>query len=95
MIKITVIAVGRLKEKYLTDACREYLKRLGAFAKTEVIEINEYKASDSPAPSEIENIKAREGEQILSKIPQGAYVIPMCIEGVGLSSKEISKKLET
>ena len=94
MIKINIIAVGKLKEKYLTDALKEYLKRLTAFAKVEIIEINEYKAKDNPSLGEIEIIKEKEGEAILSKISKSAYVIPMCIEGTQLSSEEFSKKIE-
>lgn len=94
MIKINIIAVGKLKEKYLVDACSEYLKRLKAYAKVEIIQINEYKANDNPSVSEIEIIKEKEGEMILSKISKGAFVIPMCIEGNQLSSEEFSKKIE-
>jgi len=93
MIKINIIAVGKLKEKYLGDACAEYLKRLKAFAKVEIIEINEYRCSDNPSDTEIENVKEKEGEQILAKTPKGSFVIPMCIEGRQLSSEEFSSKL--
>ena len=94
MIKINIIAVGKLKEKYLSDACGEYLKRLKAHAKVDIIEIGEYRAKDNPSSSEIEIIKEKEGELILSKISKGAYVIPMCIEGKELSSEEFSAKIE-
>ena len=93
MIKVNIIAVGKLKEKYLSDACSEYLKRLKAFSKTDIIEIGEYRCSDNPSPAEIETVKEKEGEQILAKIPKGSFVIPMCIEGKQLSSEEFSKKL--
>ena len=93
MIKINIIAVGKLKESYLCDACAEYLKRLKAFAKTEIIEIGEYRCSDNPSPSEIKTVIEKEGEIILSKIPKGSFVIPMCIEGKQLSSEEFSSKL--
>ena len=94
MIKINIIAVGKLKERYLTEGCNEYLKRLKAFAKVNIIEITEYKSSDNSSPTEIETVKLKEGEAIISKIPKGSYVIPMCIEGKQLSSEELSKKLE-
>ena len=93
MIKINIIAVGKLKEKYLSEACREYLKRLTPYAKVEIIEINEYRISDNPSSSEIELVKEKEGKQILSKISKGAFVIPMCIEGTQLSSEEFSDKI--
>ncbi len=94
MIKITIIAVGKLKEKYMRDACEEYKKRLSAYAKVNIIEIEEYRCSDSPSPAEIERVKEKEGEAISAKIPKGSYIIPMCIEGKELSSEEIAEKLE-
>lgn len=94
MIKINIIAVGRLKEKYLREACDEYKKRLGAFARVNIVEIEEYRCGESPSASEIELVKNKEGEAIKAKIPKGSYIIPMCIEGTELSSEEISKKLE-
>lgn len=94
MIKVNVIAVGKLKEKYLKDACAEYLKRLSAYSKTNVIEIAEERASDNPSRNEIEQVKIKEGERIIAKIPKGSYVIPMCIEGIQMSSEDFSKKLE-
>ena len=95
MIKVTVIAVGRLKEKYLTAACDEYLKRLSAYSKVNVVEINEERCSDNPSNAEIAHVIEKEGERIISKIPKGSYVIPLCIEGSQLSSEDFSKKLET
>lgn len=94
MIKVTIIAVGKLKEKYLRDASDEYLKRLGAFSKVNIIEINEERCSDNPSQSEIEAVKNKEGERILAKIPKGSYVVPMCIEGVQFSSEDFSKRLD-
>ena len=82
MIKITVIAVGRLKEKYLCDACCEYIKRLGIYSKLNVVEIAEERCGDNPSASEIENVKQKEGQRIIAKIPKGSFVVPMCIEGV-------------
>ena len=95
MIKINIIAVGKLKESYLREACAEYIKRLGAFAKISITEISEFRCSDNPSDTEIELVKEKEGEAILSRIPKGSYVIPMCIEGKQLSSEEISEKLES
>jgi 23S rRNA (pseudouridine1915-N3)-methyltransferase len=94
MIKVSVIAVGKLKEKYLKDACNEYLKRLSAFSKVNVIEINEERCSDNPSQTEIEQVKIKEGERIIAKIPKGSFVVPMCIEGVQMSSEEFSKRIE-
>lgn len=68
MMNVTVIAVGKLKEGYLRDGCKEYIKRLGAHAKVNVIEINEEKCSDNPSDSEIKNVIKKEGERIIAKI---------------------------
>lgn len=94
MIKVTIIAVGKLKEKYLKDACSEYLKRLSSYSKVNIIEINEERCSDSPSPNEIESVKQKEGERIIAKIPKGSYVVPMCIEGCEMSSIEFSESIE-
>lgn len=88
MIKINIIAVGKLKEKYLRDACDEYKKRLSAYANFNTVEVNEYKSDD------VSQVLKKEGELIIAKIPKGSYVIPMCIEGRQLSSEEIAKKIE-
>ncbi|WP_294778726.1 23S rRNA (pseudouridine(1915)-N(3))-methyltransferase RlmH [uncultured Eubacterium sp.] len=93
-MKVTVIAVGKLKEKYLRDACAEYLKRLGVYAKVNVVEVNEERCSDNPSGTEIENVKQKEGQRIIAKIPKGSFVVPMCIEGTQYSSEDFAKKIE-
>ncbi|WP_308618133.1 23S rRNA (pseudouridine(1915)-N(3))-methyltransferase RlmH [uncultured Eubacterium sp.] len=93
-MKVTVIAVGKLKEKYLRDACEEYLKRLGTYSKVSVVEVNEERCSDNPSESEIENVKQKEGQRIIAKIPKGSFVVPMCIEGTQFSSEDFAKKIE-
>ncbi|MGN0531449.1 MAG: 23S rRNA (pseudouridine(1915)-N(3))-methyltransferase RlmH [Eubacterium sp.] len=94
-MKINIIAVGKLKEKYLRDACDEYIKRLGSFTKIGITEIAEERCGDNPSPAEINHVLAKEGERILAKIPKGSYVIPMCIEGTQLSSPDFSKHIES
>lgn len=94
MIKTNIIAVGKLKEEYLRDACDEYTKRLVPFTKTVITEIAEERCGDNPSAAEINNVLTKEGERIVSKIPKGSYVIPMCIEGTQLSSPEFSKHIE-
>lgn len=95
MIKVNVIAVGKLKERYLRDACDEYIKRLGAFSKVSVVEIGEERCGDNPSDSEIENVKIKEGKRIIAKIPKSSFIIPLCIEGTQYSSEDFSKKLES
>lgn len=94
MISVTIIAVGKLKESYLRDGCKEYLKRLSAFAKVDIIEINEERCSDNPSAKEIETVISKEGERIIQKIPKGSAVIPLCIEGKEYSSPDFSRLME-
>lgn len=94
-MNVTVIAVGRLKEHYLLDGCKEYMKRLKAFAKLSVIEVNEERCSDHPSDNEIQNVIKKEGSRILNKIPKGAAVIPLCIEGKEFTSPDFSSLIET
>lgn len=94
MIKTTIITLGKLKEKYLCDAVKEYSKRLSAYTKLEIIEIEPQRLSDKPGQSEIENALMKEAEIIIKKIPQNSEVISLCIEGKELSSTEFSQKIE-
>lgn len=94
MMNVTVIAVGKLKESFLRDGCAEYIKRLKAYSKVNIIEINEERCSDNPSNSEIHNVIKKEGERILKKIPKGSSVIPLCIEGREYDSREFSLLLE-
>ena len=87
---IKIIAVGRLKEKYLKEAFAEYEKRLGAFCRLTVDEIDQEKLSDDPSEKEITRALETEADRILQKIPAGSYVIPMCIEGKQLTSEKFA-----
>lgn len=91
MTKITVIAVGKLKEKFWTAACDEYLKRLRPYAKVSVAEIADV---DPARASGIEAAREREGEAILNAVPEGSRVILMAIEGQQRSSVEFSRHLD-
>ena len=90
MIKITVIAVGKLKEKYFADACSEYAKRLARFCKFSVTEIEPSKISDNPSEKEISLCIENEGKRILQKIPADAHVTALCIEGKMQNSEQLS-----
>ena len=94
MIKITVIALASLKEKYLKDAAAEYIKRLGAYCDLKIIELDPVRLPEKPSDAEINSALEREAELILKKIPAGDYVVPLCIEGKQLSSEEFSGVLE-
>ena len=95
MINITIVAVGKLKESYLKNGCAEYLKRLTPYAKVSVEEIAEEKCPDNPSAAEIANVVEKEGERILKKIPKGAFVASMCIEGSQISSVDFANKIQS
>jgi 23S rRNA (pseudouridine1915-N3)-methyltransferase len=92
-MKITVISVGRIKEKFFSEAAAEYEKRLSKYCKFSEEVIQDERADDNFSESEIEQVKIREGVKILGKIKQNSYVIALDIHGVQLSSEELSKKI--
>lgn len=90
-MKYTVIAVGKLKERFWKDACAEYLKRLGGYAKVEVREVADI---DPARAGGVDASRNREGASILSSIPDRAHVILLAIEGKEHSSEELSQRLD-
>ena len=95
MLGVTIIALGKLKEKYLRDACDEYIKRLGTLCKLKIHELDPVKLGDNASETEIQKALEKEGKDIMAKIPQGAKVIAMCIEGKQMPSEKLSKFFET
>lgn len=93
-MKITVIAVGKIKEKYFTGAIEEYAKRLSRYCKLELIETADEKTPDGAGEALELQIKEKEGERILQKMPDGAYVIALAIDGKTLDSEELAEKME-
>ena len=93
-MKIKVVTVGKLKEKYLKDGIAEYSKRISRFAKLEMIELADEKTPDRASESENQKILEIEGQRILSKVGDRDFVIVLAIEGKTLSSEEFSKRLE-
>ena len=93
-MNVTIICLGRLKEPYLKDACDEYLKRLGAFCRCKVVELAPVRLPDDPAPAQISAALRREAGQIREKIPKGAAVFALCIEGRTLTSEAFSERLQ-
>ena len=91
MLSITIIAVGKIKEKYFTDAIAEYSKRLGRYCKLDIIEVKDEATPDNPSDKERDAVLIKEGERILDKLPKNAFVIPLCIEGEAQSSIRFSK----
>ena len=95
MLNITIIAVGKLKEQYLRDASAEYQKRLSTLCKLNIVEINPEKLSDNPSAKEIDNALNNEAKKIIEKIPKGAKVYSMCIEGKQRTSEELSAEIDS
>ena len=93
-MKIKLVTVGKLKEKYLKDGIAEYSKRISRFAAVEMIELADEKTPDCSSDSENEKILDLEGNRILSKIGDREFVVVLAIEGKTLSSEEFSKQLE-
>ena len=93
-MKIKIVTVGKLKEKYLKDGIAEYSKRISRFAAVEMIELADEKTPDRASDSENEKILDLEGNRILSKIGDREFVVVLAIEGKILSSEEFSKQLE-
>ena len=93
-MKITLITVGKIKEKYFTDAIAEYAKRLSRYCKLEIVEVADEKTPDGASEALENQIKEKEGERILSKVPDSAYVVALAIEGKQLDSEELAEKME-
>lgn len=89
-MKISILCVGKIKEKFYTDAIAEYAKRMKRFADFEIVEIPDERIPDNASEKEKEMIKLREGEKILAKLKNDAFVITLCIEGKTLSSTELA-----
>lgn len=93
-MKITVITVGKIKEKYLKDAIAEYSKRLSKYCKLEMIEVADEKTPDNASEVVEDAIRAKEAERILKYLKEDAYVITLEIHGKQLSSEELADKME-
>lgn len=93
MQKVTVLCVGKLKEKFYLDAVAEYAKRLQRHCKLEIVELPEQRLPERPSQGEVDAALEREAAAIREKLPRGGAVIAMCIEGKLLSSEEMAKKL--
>lgn len=90
---IKIVAVGKLKEKYLTDAIKEYLKRLGPYAKVEIVEVPDEKAPDNISPADEETVKAKEAEKIKRHLKPGVFTVALAIEGETLSSQGLADRI--
>ena len=93
-MNIILLCVGKLKENYLKEACKEYEKRLSAFCRVTVEEIEAERISENPSETETASALEKEGQRLLKKLPAGAYIYTLCIEGARKNSKEFACELE-
>ncbi len=93
-MKITLVTVGKIKEKFYSDAAAEYAKRLTRYCKLEILQVADEKTPDRASETEERQIKDREGERILAQIRDGSYVIALAIQGEMLDSLQLAKKME-
>ena len=94
MQRVTVLCVGKLKEKFYLEAAAEYVKRLQRFCKLELVELPESRLPESPSPAEVQRALAAEAVAIRERLPKGGAVIALCIEGKPCSSVELSRQME-
>ncbi len=94
-MKITVIAVGKLKEKYLKEGINEYLKRLSRFCSTEILEVGDEQAPESLSSSQEAQVKKKEAERILKKIKDSSCLVVLDVKGEKLDSEEFANKLDS
>ncbi len=93
-MKITLVTVGKIKEKYFEDAIAEYSKRLSRYCRLEILQVADEKTPDGASAALEEQIREKEGERILSRIRSDAYVIALAIQGQMLDSEQLAGKLE-
>lgn len=93
-MKITIITVGKIKEKYLKDAIAEYSKRLSKYCKLEIVEVADEKTPDNASETMEDAIRSKEAERILKYVKEDAYIITLEIQGKQLASEEMAEKIE-
>ena len=94
IMKITVLCVGKIKEKYFRDGIAEYQKRLSKYCNLEVIEVADEKTPDNASELEVEKIKEKEAQRLQKYIKKDAYIITLEIEGNMISSEQLAKKID-
>lgn len=93
-MKITLITVGKIKEKFYVDAIAEYSKRLSRYCKLEILQVADEKTPDKASELQEQQIREKEGERILAQIRDGAYVIALAIQGEMLTSEQLAAKID-
>lgn len=95
MIKLTLITLGRLKEKYLVSACDEYKKRLSRYCDLKLEELTPVHLPDNPSAAEVSSALQKEADMIIKRIPQGAFTVSLCVEGKDYSSEQLAELIST
>ena len=93
MQKVTVLCVGKLKEKFYAEAAAEYAKRLTRFCKLEILELPEERLPENPSPAQIAAALEREAVAVRAKLPPAAFVVALCVEGKLRSSKDLARMM--
>jgi 23S rRNA (pseudouridine1915-N3)-methyltransferase len=93
-VKIKIISVGKIKEKYIQEGIKEFSKRLSRYCTLDIVEIDDEKVPESLSKKEMEIVKQKEGERILGKIPPNSFVIALSIDGKELSSEDLAFKIQ-
>lgn len=93
-MKITILCVGKVKEKFYREAILEFSKRLSRYCKLEIVEVADEKTKEEASEVEIRLVKDKEGEKLLKNIKDDAYVVCLCIDGTQLDSEGLSEKIE-
>jgi 23S rRNA (pseudouridine1915-N3)-methyltransferase len=93
-MKISVLCVGKIKEKFFRDAVQEYVKRLGAFTQVEIIEVPDRKIPDKASPAQALQVKGQEGKELEKHLDERAYKIALCLEGKKMDSIAFSQKIQ-
>lgn len=94
-MNITIISVGKVKEKFFADAIKEYTKRLSKYCRISEETIQDERADDSFSPAEIQQVKTREGQKILSRLKHNTYAFVLDVKGRQLSSEELAEKVSS
>lgn len=93
MQKVTILCVGKLKEKFYMDAAAEYAKRLSRYCKLELVELTEARLPEDPSPAQIEAALLKEAAAIRAKLPSGAALVALCVEGELRSSEALARQM--
>ncbi len=91
---INIVAVGKIKERYIREGIDEFSKRLSRYVRLNIIEIDDEKAPENLSQKEMEMVMGKEGDRIIAKIPQNSFIVSLEIEGKNISSEILSQKIE-